>query len=217
MRNAATCRFHGGHMVQYNKSHMGTKHPAFKMGKYSKLLPKNIGETYERGLLDPHLLELREEVALVDGRLAQLAKRIGTNESDGVWFKIRDVWNDLTEAIKTSDEATYNNLLPIVGKLIRRGSTDAAQWKEIKELQDHRRKLSESEQKRMQLAQQMIAVESVMVLMSATIETLKESVMLYADQETATRILNDATTKYARLVGARTDGGRPFIEVQSDE
>jgi hypothetical protein len=68
----------------------------------------------------------------------------------------------------------------------------------------------------MQVAQQMIAVESVMVLMTATVSALRESVELYADEETASRILDHASKSYTKLVGTGLDGTERVIDVQSE-
>ena len=207
------CRYHGGNVKGKT---LGMRSGQFKHGKYSKLLPKKLSETYERGLQDPRLLELREEIALIDARLAEITERLGTGESDKTWFDLREVWKDFLTAIKQGNATEQNILLPYINKLVTQGASDAAIWAEMSKLVEQRRRLSESEQKRQQVAQQMIAVESVMILMSATITALKESVTLYADQETASRILNHASESYSKLVGPGIGDSRRIIDVQAE-
>lgn len=218
MKGTTVCRFHGGAgILAIKEANTGFNFWGFKTGRYSKLLPKKLGETYEKGLADPHLLELREEIALTDSRISELVENIGSGESTDNWMDLRDVWKDMVNATRNGDQEMQNKLFPIINRLIRQGSSEAVQWKEITRLQEHRRKLSESEQKRMQSAQQMVAVESVMILMSATIAALKESVLLYADGETSTRILEHAAKSYSKLVGNGFDDTRRIIDVQSEE
>lgn len=213
MRGSNYCQWHGGRIKAAMKK--GAGHNRFVNGKYSSLLPDNLRATYEDGLEDPRLLELREEIALIDARLVQLVGRIGTGESNGVWNALQANWREFMNAVRTGNVANQNELLPTVNMLITRGAADTAQWEEVEGLQEHRRKMVESEQRRMQIAQQMIGVEQVVVLMNATITYLKEAVTRYADDETADKILADANRSYNKLLGSGNGSTANIIDIPS--
>src|SRR5687768_13482403 len=69
------CRLHGG------RSRRGLAAPAWKGGRYSKALPPDLVDAYERARTDSELLALRDELALVDARLRSLLKRLAEGET----------------------------------------------------------------------------------------------------------------------------------------
>ena len=76
------CRLHGG------RSRRGLAAPAWKDGRYSKTLPADLADTYERARTDPELLALRDELALVDVRLMSLLERLAEGETSTGWAKV---------------------------------------------------------------------------------------------------------------------------------
>lgn len=78
------CRLHGG------KSLGGLNSPRLKTGRHSKYLPKNLLKNYQVALNDPTLLQLHDEIALVDARLAQLLQMVDTGiESKEQWSNLQ--------------------------------------------------------------------------------------------------------------------------------
>ncbi len=82
------CHYHGG------KTPVGAAAPAFKHGRYSKYLPKRWLERYEAALANPDLLALKDEIALIDLRIADLVEGATTPEKQAA------VWPDLLAAIE---------------------------------------------------------------------------------------------------------------------
>jgi hypothetical protein len=64
------CTVHGGLTPR------GAASVHFKTGRYSRYLPARLLDKYEDAGTDPRLLELREDIALLDARIAQLLERV---------------------------------------------------------------------------------------------------------------------------------------------
>jgi hypothetical protein len=81
-RGRTKCRLHGG------RSRRGLAAPAWKGGRYSKALPPDLVDAYERARTDPELLALRDELALVDARLNALLERLAEGETSTGWARV---------------------------------------------------------------------------------------------------------------------------------
>src|SRR5581483_3937130 len=183
------CRYHGG------KTPHGVKSPHFKHGRYSKYLPTKLAARYTEAAADKDLLELHAEIALIDARLSDVLERIHKGESGTLWEQIGIEFDKFKRAqvIKDTDEARA--ALAALDRLITEGIADYAAWKEVFELVEQRRKLVESERKRMVEMQQMISMERALILIGAIGETIRRHV---ADNQSRQRIAADI----ARLVGS---------------
>lgn len=87
---------------------------------------------------------------------------------------------------------------------IKHGRRDGEIWKEIDGVMDSRRKLVESEQRRLVQTQESLTVERAVKMIGAVIESLREAVLRYVpDRDTQQNILGDAQHIYqTRLLGA---------------
>src|SRR5688572_7711861 len=145
------CRLHGG------MSLVGTACPHFRTGRYSAYVPERLRERYEQAADDPELLSLRSEVALVDARLVDLLSRVDTGESGALWAELRRAYRAFARARLAGDDEPA--ALAKVEHLIERAGQDHQAWAEIGTLIEQRRKLAESESKRLITLQQMITAE----------------------------------------------------------
>lgn len=164
------CYHHGGRTLQ------GMASGTFKDGRHSKFLPPRLKETYQAARADDRLLELRDDISLLDARLTDVLKRVETGESGQLWVMIRQVWGDFTVAKLASKIPEMQEHLAILGDLIERGLADYAAWGEVRGLLEQRRKLVESERKRLVELQQVITTEQAMVLVSLLIDTVRKHV-----------------------------------------
>ena len=137
------CRLHGG------KSLIGPASPTFKHGRYSKVIPSNLGERYQQALADENLLALNEEIALFDARLGQLLSKVDTGEAGALWRKAKDEYKLLDQAIRDGDAAELKTHMANLGVLLGRGVSDYAAWDEIGKTVALREKLAASERKRL--------------------------------------------------------------------
>ncbi len=96
------CMMHGG------KSRGGVASPRFKNGRYSRYLPHGLLERYSEIVIDPRLLEMREEIAFqrvliyqavdeLDG--IEEAAAAGELSGEAVWQKRRRGWRRLTKML----------------------------------------------------------------------------------------------------------------------
>lgn len=164
------CRMHGGGSL------LGIASPTYKTGRYSRFLPSRLAARYEEMRGDVELLELREEIGLVDTRLADLLSRVDTGESGALWRSLMQARMDLIAAKRANDLKGQGEALSFILDLISQGHADYRAWAEVGAVLEQRRKLVESERKRMIETQQMISSERAMALLGAVVNIIKEHV-----------------------------------------
>lgn len=165
------CRLHGG------ASLAGIASPTFVSGRYSKYLPPRMMERYVEARDDAELIDLREEVALTDTRLADLLKQVDTGESGALWAKLQGAF---AQYVKLKDDPSKRleafAAFSLCESLIEQGLSDRFAWAEIGGLIEQRRKLVESETKRLKDLQQNITAERAMLLIRAVADVVKKHV-----------------------------------------
>jgi hypothetical protein len=196
MHDRAVCFHHGG------KTPRGLASPHFKTGRYSKDIPTRLLANYTAALADPDLLALRSDIALVDSRLGELLARVDSGESGAIWRTLRGVWANLITARAKGDIPGMQEHLSEVGVLIERGLADYAAWMDIQKCLEQRRKLTESEWKRLVDMQQMITTEKAMVLLAAVVDVIRKEV---SDRDTLGRISIGIAGLVANSAGRRTE------------
>lgn len=164
------CAMHGG------KTPRGMALPQFKTGKYSKYLPVRLQARYQEAIEDPELLSQRHEIALVDSRLSEVMLRVNTGESGKLWIELKEINKQIKEAKKAGDSSTAFALINELHSLIDKGHQDYRQWEEIIGLLESRRKLVESERKRLVELNQFITTEQATTLIAALLASVKQNV-----------------------------------------
>jgi hypothetical protein len=176
------CRMHGG------STPVAIGLPQYKHGRYSRVMPTRMQERYAEAVNDSALLELREEVALLDSRLADLIGRVDNGESGALWRQLQQARTELLAARRAQNNegqaAAINDMLDVIG----RGHADYAAWREIGSTLEQRRRLVESERKRLIEMQQSLTVERAMLLIGAIGQIIKTHVQ---DRATLAAISND--------------------------
>lgn len=164
------CHLHGG------KSLAGAASPRFKHGRYSKYLPARLVERCEQAQEDQKLLELRDEIALVDARIADLLLRVDNGESGQLWQELQRVWQVVEGTSNMSDKKAAEQAIAHVGMLMKQGHEDYAAWDEVLKAMEHRRRLVRSELKYVVLAGHMIPVEEALTVVQAMAASVKRHV-----------------------------------------
>jgi hypothetical protein len=131
---------------------------------------------FEASLADPNLLGLRADISLIDARLAELLKRVDTGESGSAWSAAGQAFADFEDATADKDMIAARKSLQAIGEVIRRGLADEAAWSDIRQTIEQRRRLVESERKRLVEMQQIVTGEEMMTLITVFLRTLKERV-----------------------------------------
>lgn len=179
---ANTCYHHGG------RTPAGIAAPNFTHGRYSKHLPQRLLERFEASLVDNDLLNLRAEIALLDTRLEDVLKRVDSGEAGVLWKRASDLYADLRRTMVKQDAESVIELMSELDGLFSHGVGDYAAWGEIIGLLEQRRKLVESERRRMVELEQIITAEQATMLVSALLESVRSNV---SDRSVLTAIQAD--------------------------
>lgn len=176
------CQVHGGATPR------GIASPHYKTGRYSKYLPARLAARYQEARTDGELLALREEVALTDARLADLLARVDTGESGALWARLMAAREEMYDCKQANDLKGQMAALNLIMELISEGHADYRAWGEVASVLEQRRRLVESERKRLTEMQQMITAERAMVLLNAVVGVIQAHVH---DRATLSAISND--------------------------
>lgn len=200
MHGMRVCYMHGG----ATKKVRGEASPHYKDGKHRrhKNIPARMVEVYEASARDPELLSLREEIALVDARIDDLLARVDTGESGRLWRMLGDVYDDFYEAHVSKDGAKMALYLMQMGNLIQKGMGDFAIWDEMSGILDQRRRLTDSEARRLKDMQAMISASEAMDLMGEIVLILRKRI---DDPQILEGIYRDITGLFARSNVAEVD------------
>ena len=164
------CVIHG------SRTPAGIASPHTIHGRYSTALPGRLLERYRVALADEVLLEQRDEVAVLEARLVDVLGRVESGESGAVWIRLGKQLAAYRAARRSGESGTAAAALAELEDLVDRGLADYAAWSEIRSLIEQRRRLVESERKRLVELQQMITTEQAMTLLAAVADTVRTHV-----------------------------------------
>ena len=158
---------HGG------KSLRGPAHPNYKDGKYSKVLPQRLRGSYEEAINDADLLRLKSEIALSDVRRQDLMSQLDKGSHDDFIEQLNHIRRELKGAAFASDTATVRSLSKDLDTLMEEKRPDGSVWRDLIEIEDHKRKLVESERKRMVELGHLLTMEQSLFLLKRIAEIIK--------------------------------------------
>lgn len=189
-----TCRFHGGNTP------LGAWHPNYKTGKYCSGLPGRLWPSYQQALQDHELTSVRNELALIDLRLTDLIKKL--EKSDGM-LNLELLTGLAAELKRTIPPDTQQYVtVELLEKVAASGWEEKELWEQITDLTENRRKLAETEVRRMTALQQTLPIGKVLGIIQAVAESVRTSVLRFADRETANNILREASRSLSGIVSA---------------
>jgi hypothetical protein len=171
MKGCEVYYHHGG------RSLSGPASPSYAHGKYSKFLPTRLAARYAAAERDPQLLSLQSELALTDARLADLLSRVDTADHQQRWQELGHAYDRLQVAHLSGDQSAMGEALAALGAQITAGEADFRLWNEIGKTMELRRKLAETEQKRLVTSQQMINSTEAMVLIARLTDITSKAVL----------------------------------------
>lgn len=162
---------HGG-----KSATIGPANANYKTGRYSKYLPHDLAERFEASRSTDELLELRDDLALLDTRITALLDRVATNDQAKTWREFGSTYADLRNALRTSDPTKLQTALAEMDRILAAGQADYTAWGQVLGLLEQRRKIVESESKRMIGAQQMLTITQGMMLVANLLDSVKRHV-----------------------------------------
>lgn len=183
------CRMHGGNQPK------GVASPQFVSGRYSKYLPTRLLDRYHEAESDTELLSLRSEIALVDSRLSDLLSKVDTGEAKKLWEQAKELNRDIQADMLNEDYGHLMMHCKSLDELIGEGLTDYTAWSELYYILDQRRRLAESERKRLIENEQTVRADKALTLAMALLQAVKENV-------TDRAVLSSVQTAFNRLLQA---------------
>jgi hypothetical protein len=186
MRGMDVCYMHGG------KTPRGPALPQFKSGRYSRFVPSRLLARYRDAEHDPELTSLRDELALVDARLADLLGRVDTGESSARWWALMKAHRAFKRAKASGDVPRMQEALADIEMHLDAGGQDYDAWHDVCELIEKRRKLCDSETRRLVTLQQMISAEQALLLVGVIVDIIGRHI-------TDRQVLAQITTDLQRL------------------
>lgn len=190
------CKLHGG------RTPAGIESPQWKHGRYSTKIPTRMLSRFLDAEGDETLLSNRQEISLITTRIEDLLGRVDTGEAGDQWKRLGETYRDFRRAMSAQDTAEMAIHLDELGKVINRGRSDYAAWHEIQVLIEQRRKLNDSESKRIQLAKQSVSVEELMAFIGSLGVLLKQNV-------TDPIALGKLSNGIAKLLGPAAPNSQP--------
>lgn len=164
------CQVHGG------KTPRGLASPHIRTGRYSKDMPTRMAARYQEAQQDPELLVLRDEIALLDSRLADVLARVDSGESGALWSQLSKSWDDFMLARASGNVPKMTEALAAHEAMLERGRADYAAWAEIGTLLDRRQRFVESERKRYVEMSQMVSLDQAMMFLGAVTDAIRRHV-----------------------------------------
>jgi hypothetical protein len=176
------CYYHGG------KSPRGPASPHFRTGRYSKFLPARMRARYEAAERDPALTSLHSELALVDARLLDLLGRVDSGESGALWRALRKAYRAFKLYQQTGDVAKMKEAFAEMETHLEAAVVDTEAWAEIHDLIESRRKLADTESRRLATLKQMLTQEQALLLVGRVVDIVTRHV---PDQQVLANVVLD--------------------------
>lgn len=165
------CRMHGG------KSKVGPEHHKFVHGQRSEYyLPGQLGRDFEAALNDPSLIELRRQLALAEAREGELVRALSDADAAGNWAEAWRAFIAVEDALAADDAERLPEAVHALRKALEGGIPHETLWARIRENAEHKRRLSETERRRLETLSQFITSERAMAQMALVTESIQRHV-----------------------------------------
>jgi hypothetical protein len=139
-------------------------------------MPDRLAERYQEAIQDPDLLSHRGEIALLDARMAELLENVATGESGPAWGQLRELVNEMREAVLAGNPQMMEKCLKDMDEIIEVGVSRRATWTEILDIVDRIKDVKQGEHKRLATMHQMISVEQAMGMVARVTKAVIDNV-----------------------------------------
>ena len=194
MRGGTRCQDDGG------LSKRGIDSARFTVGIFSDVIKKTpVAETYHRILNDTRLMDLREHVGFATSVLFQIVEELyaGTPPIE-LWQEAQRLKKAILANSDNQERATqyiYQLL-----ELIDEGADAAAKRAEVREQQDHIRKLNTTERRHLEKERELMSMEAFVV----NLAILSEGMKMFFKAEEIRRFRNYMQANIVGLPGGKT-------------
>lgn len=207
------CHIHGG------KSLVGPESPTYKdgtHGKYRAIFTGDALEHYEVAREDDRYLELREDLAVLDTLFYEELKRARLGQGGALWEELGGAWQrfqGFQEAQPTKDattgEAEADRALKRVGEIITEGVARHVAQAHALDIQDRKRRTSETERKRIVDQERTITQVQAMSFVAGMMALMRESVSGEDNEEVILARFHGGAARLVREYVAGGAGGHP--------
>lgn len=205
------CRMHGG------KSLSGVAAPGYRGAGRSRVVPKRWAAAYKGAIDDPDLLSLRHDISIVDAQIEELESRLPDTEEEVETFqsflatfgRMRGFYRDANDFKKTEQEqqeAKRNFFLAFETSSVLLDEINGWRVSELEvmgrtmELREQRRRMVDTETKRLTAAVQSIRVDSVKAILWALLDILRREI---PDRKLLQRIQDRFRAEFQTLAGRK--------------
>ena len=165
----SVCYYHGG------ATPVGPAAPNWRHGRHSRYLPLDLRDAFQATLADPNRLALDAEIALVDARLGQLLAGLEANGA-ARWPEAAAAMRAYDAAQAAADRAGMHAAVATLRDVISRGAAACEAWRELHVAINQRRRLVDSERRRLEAANSTLTAEQAMTLISTLAASVKAHV-----------------------------------------
>lgn len=144
--------------------------------EYSRRLPKDLRQDFERVRADSELVNLRDDMALIRLRILGLIEQLETGGGEKDWKNAQLYYDNLVAAISTQDEVALAAAIRSLGTTLRNANDSLHVWNEIRDLMTQQKFLAEYELKRATAQHRVITVERLFVLIDRIVEVVTSHV-----------------------------------------
>lgn len=217
------CRKHGG------LSLAGPAHPSFKHGKRTRAryIPERYAAAVHRAMIDPALLELRPQLALLEAREEELLRDIADGDSSANRKRMIRLATDRAterqraqEARSRGDEDGARDHLRRASELadevcslaIAGGKSDEVWRDDILNLIEAKRKAADSERKRIESERQYMTTQETVTMLARVTTIFIEAIATHVSNRSDARMAQSAALlkigvlRDELLIGASEDG-----------
>lgn len=181
------CKKHGGEGAL---AMTGVGNHQFKHGRYSKKLPKRLLANYEVTQTDAELLAMSDEIRLIDVLIAETLEEIDSGYDEKMWQKMSDHYDKFREALVGGDARGKATATERMRMTIERGLSQSQARSRLRELIQDRRRIVESEQKRLIAMRTMISSEDAIKMMIQISGIIKSRVRDKEDRNSVLAAIN---------------------------
>lgn len=180
-----------------------------KRSRYGQSLRQTtLRERYEKQILAPDLLSVRDEVSLLDARLNDLLSKIDSNALD--FESILDSLQNAFTWLGAGDLERTKQSLDVIKEVVERGILEVVIWKEAYAIIEQRRKLVETEMKTIQTIGSMISTDQMMLLVNKMVAAMT---LRFKDQEALALFKDDLDRIFNMVPHPSTNGFRELDSI----
>lgn len=173
LKGSHFCKSHGGNALK------GPEHPKFIHGKYSRYLRRDILDAYLRFREQEDMYTQVEEIALLDARISLLVEGLDNKDGLRLFDNLADIMLDMQEMVKTEEEIKHKDMQMVADRLssvVSEAKSERRRWQEVYDVMDIRRKLIESDRKRMLEQQEYLTKQQALMMITSVMSIIHNNI-----------------------------------------